>query len=133
VTPLVAAAYLELAVLVAAKNIEIESLQQHITELRIADTRFPVLHACPHTLFGNHLVNREMFTNVAQKFEKTDRGCPGGIVEQLRRINGRLEIKQATHLVLHFGDIRVEHLLGEQLTLLRPAARIADGTCRSSR
>ena len=38
-----------------------------------------------------------------------------------------VEIEQAAELLLHLGDVGIQHLLGEQLALLRLAAGVADG------
>ncbi len=68
-----------------------------------------------------------MLADVAQEIEEAHGRRPGRVVQQAGGIGGRVEIKQTAKLLLHLGDVGVQDFLGEQLTLLRLAARVANG------
>ena len=124
---MVAAANLELAVVVAAEHVEIEGLEQHVAELGVADAGLAILHARADALLGDHLVDGEMLADVAQEIEEADGRRPARVIQQAGGIGGGVEIEQAAELFLDLGDVGVEHFLGEQLALLRLAAGVADG------
>ena len=54
IAPLIAAADLQFAIVVAAKHVKIECLQQHVAELGVADAHFAILHARADAFLGNH-------------------------------------------------------------------------------
>src|ERR1035441_9931234 len=127
IAPLIAAANLELAVVVAAEHVEVEGLEQHVAELGEADAGLAVLHARAHAFLRHHLVDGEMLADVAQEFEKTNGGRPALVIQEAGGIGGDVEIEEAAELLLYLGDVGVEDILGEQLALLRAAAGVADG------
>ena len=124
---------MQLAVVVAALDIKVKSLEQHIAEFGITDAGLAVLHARAHALFRDHGIDGEVFADVAQKIEIPHLLCPGGVVEQARRIHRVLKIQPALQLLLLVGNVGREHFPGEQLAFGALAAGIADGAGRSSR
>ncbi len=117
---------MQFAIIVAAQHIKIERLKQHVTELGVADAGFPILHASAHTFFGNHLVDREMFADLAQKIEISQRLSPRDIIQQPCRIGLRAEVEEFLELRFNPRHIGCQHFSREQLPLLRFAARIAN-------
>src|SRR5690606_21138166 len=94
VAPLIAATDLQFAVLRAAQVIKVVLLKQLVAELGVADPRI-ALHARTHGFAGNHLVDREVLSDVAQEIQETQGAGPLGVVDQPRGIGCRLEIQQA--------------------------------------
>src|SRR5438045_3825940 len=80
VSPLVAATYLEFAIEILAQMVKIISLQEHVTEFSIADADFPFSHSGAHRFLAYHLVNSEIFSNVAQEIEQRHLFCPIRII-----------------------------------------------------
>ena len=119
VAPLIAAADLQLAVVVAAEDVEIEGLEQHVAELGVADADLAVFHAGADAFLGHHLVDGEVLADVAQEIEEADGGGPVGVVHQAGGVGRGVEVEQAAELFLDPGDVVGQDFLGEQLALLR--------------
>ena len=77
-----------------------------------------------------------MLPDVAQEIEVTPVLGPISVVHQARGIIvGRLrgiEFQQFGKLLLYLGDVVIEHLTGEQLSLDCLATGITDGTSRAA-
>ena len=93
IPPLIRAADLQFAIEVAGEHIKIKRLQQHVTELGIADAYFAVFHARANAFFGDHLIDREVLADVPQEIEVTERRGPIRIVDQTGGIGFRIEIE----------------------------------------
>lgn len=93
VAPLITAADLEFAVELFAQVIEIESLEEHVAELGVADASLTVFHAGANTFLGNHHVHGKMFADVAEEIEEADGSGPGGVIEQACGIGRGVEIE----------------------------------------
>ena len=118
VAPLVAAADLQFAVVVAAQHVEVERLQQHVAELGVADADFAVFHAGADAFLGDHLVDGKMFSDVAQEIEiakraPSTRRCPRGA----RDCCCVSKSSSLASCSFHAGDVVVEDFLREQLAL----------------
>ncbi|MFM1944721.1 MAG: hypothetical protein RI897_3703 [Verrucomicrobiota bacterium] len=94
IAPLVGSADLEFAIVVAAEDVEVEGLEQHVTELGIADTGFAVFHAGADAFFGDHHIDGEVFAGIAEEFEVADVTGPGGVIEELGGVGGGIEVEE---------------------------------------
>src|SRR5690606_10818101 len=65
VAPLIAASDLQFAVLRAAEVIKVVRLEQLVAELGVADAGL-AFHARAHGFTGDHLIDREVLSDVAQ-------------------------------------------------------------------
>ena len=72
VAPLIAAADLQFAIVIAIEHVKIKRLQQHVAEFGVADADFAVFHAGADAFLGDHLVDGKMFSDVAQEIEEAD-------------------------------------------------------------
>ena len=62
-------------------------------------------HAGADAFFGDHRVDGEMLSDVAQEIEQCDFASPVGGVEQFGRVFGGLKIEKLGELRFHRGDI----------------------------
>ena len=126
IAPLIAAADLEFAIVIAAKDVKIESLEEHVAELGVADADLTVFHAGAHALLADHLVDGKMLADIAQEIEIRHVCRPCRVIDQLGGIVFRVEVQQSPKLFLDAGNIGRDGLLAEQLTLGALAAGIPD-------
>ena len=132
VAPLIAAADLQFALVVPAEHIKIECLEQHVTELGVADADLAVFHSGAHAFLLDHLIDGEMLADVAEEIEASHVFRPGSVIHEPRRVRFCVEIEQPTQLLLHAGDVRRDRLLREQVALGGFATRIANGPGRAA-
>ena len=117
---------------VAAQDHEIERLQEHVTELGVADADLAVFHAGANGFLGDHLIDGKMFSDVAQEIEEGNTRRPARVVHESRRVLFGFKIQQFRQLHFYAGDVGIEDFFREQLTLLRFSTGIADGTGRAT-
>src|SRR5690348_3006916 len=77
IAPLIAATDLELASVITAEDVKIESLEEHVAEFGVADPDLAVFHAGSNAFLGDHLIHGEVLADIAKKIEVTDRCSPG--------------------------------------------------------
>src|SRR3954452_11622054 len=129
VAPLIAAAGLQAAAVATVELEVVERLQQHVAELRVGDAA--ALEAGADGLSSQHHVDREVLADVAQEVESRHLLGPLDVVREDR--GATLEIDEALELRPHPLQPRADQLLGDELTLGRPPAGVADepgGTAR---
>ncbi len=91
-------AHLQAAAVAVEQLQEVPGLQQHVAELGEGDPLLPGLQAGAHRVLADHLVDRELLADVAEKIEEGDRGQPGGVV--LEDGAGAAEVDEAFELGL---------------------------------
>jgi hypothetical protein len=79
VAVLIGPADLQPAAVQPAELHEVERLEQHVGEFRVADPGFG-LGARVHRVLGEHVVDGEMLAVVAQELEEADAAGPVGVV-----------------------------------------------------
>jgi hypothetical protein len=126
IAPLIGAADLEFAVMVAAEDVEVEGLEQHVAELGVADTGFAVFHACADAFFGDHHIDGEVFAGIAEELEVADVTGPGGVIEELGGVGGGIEVEEFGELGFDALDIVIEDFAGEELAFLGFTAGVTD-------
>ena len=124
VAPLVGATHLHLDALVFAEMPEVVGLQEHVRELGVRDAVL-ALHARAHGFFGNHLIDGEVFADVAQEIEGAHRCGPVGVVDQARRVR-TVEIENPLELLLHTRHVVRERLAIEQVPLFAASTWVTD-------
>src|SRR5205814_8813124 len=77
---LITATHLEFAVEFLAQMIEVKSLEEHVTKLRVTDPRFAVFHASADAFLRDDTVHGKVFADIAQEFEVIDRSSPFRVV-----------------------------------------------------
>src|SRR5439155_7426479 len=132
VAPLIAAADLQFAIVFLAEHVKVQCLEQHVTELGVADADLAVFHSGAHAFLLDHLIDGEMLADVAEEIEASHVFRPGSVVHEPRRVRFCVEIEQPTQLLLHAGDVRRDRLLPEQVALGGFATRIANGPGRAA-
>ncbi len=118
--------------------IEIIALQEHVGKFGVADPDIAVFHARSHAFFGHHGVYGEVLADISKETKEAHWGHPASIVDELGGIRYFfIEVQDGCQLLLYGGDIRIEGLLCEQLTLCFLARRVADtargATCQRNR
>ena len=103
-------------------------MEEHVTELGVADAGFAVFHAGADAFLGHHHVHRKVLADVAQEIEQGHVGRPIGIVHQPGRVELGIEVQQTGQLLFDAGNIVIEQFTGGQLSFRIPAAGIADET-----
>lgn len=124
VAPLVGAADLQLAALLAPQPVEVVGLQQHVAELGVRQPGF-ALEPRAHAVLRDHHVDREVLADLAQEVEVVERHGPVGVVHQFCRIRA-VEVQQLRELGLDRRDVVFELFPGQQVALGRLAGGIAD-------
>lgn len=81
VAPLVAAADLKLAAVVAVEMDEVVGLKEHVGEFGVADAAFAT-QAVLDRVLGEHDVDGEVFSNVAKEVEEGEAAHPVEVVEE---------------------------------------------------
>ncbi len=86
-------------------------LQQHIAEFGIRNALIAVFEAAADRLFGNHIIDAEMFAHIAQPVDITQ-GCnPVMIVGHQRRL-GALKTQKMPELGADFVDVFIHFIVG---------------------
>ena len=129
VAPLVAPAELEIAAVVEVQPQEVIGLQQHVTELGVADALIGALEAGLDRLLGHHLVDREVLAHVAEVLERGELAQPVCVVEQ----QGTVEVEELAQLGPDAFEVPLDGLQVEQLALVLLAPRVADHARAASR
>lgn len=125
IAPLVGAADLELAVVGLAEVAKIVGLKELVTELGVADTAL-AFHAGLDRVFGEHDVEGEKFSDVAQEIEEAERGGPIGIIHEAGGVTGGVEIQEARELAADGDDVVGELRGREEITFGGFTGGIAD-------
>ena len=73
ISPLIAAAHLDSAVVVLEQVEKVISLHQHVAEFGVGDTLIALFEPGAHGIALDHLVDRKMLADVAQKIEQVER------------------------------------------------------------
>ena len=133
VSPLVAAADLQFAILRFAKIMKIKRLQDHVAELGVADAHVAILHPRTHAFLRDHGVDLEVLADVAKHVEERQRRGPVCVVDQLCCILHSLKFHEAAKLNLDPFDVGLQQLVREELALGSLSAGIADRAGRPAR
>ena len=84
VAPLVRPAQLQRAVVIEVQAQEVVGLQQHVGELGEREAHVVTVESTLHGVLGDHLVDGEVLTHVAQEVGQRHRRQPVGVVQQQR-------------------------------------------------
>src|SRR5262249_46468843 len=130
VAPLVAAADLQRAAVPAVQLEEVVRLQDLVAELGVADPAG--LEPGPYRLPGEHLAQREVLADVAQKRQRGELLCPLQIADHERGRVTRLEVQEAADLIPDVADPSGDNLRRVEHPLRGLAARIPDEAGRAA-
>ncbi len=122
VAPLVVAAHLQAAAVVAVEDHEVVGLQDHVVEL---DEAHAVLQALLHRLAREHHVDAEVAADLAQEVQVAPVHQPVGVVEQQAVGGAVAEVHEVRELPLDAAQVLLDGLQGHHLAQLRLARRIA--------
>ncbi|MPM87815.1 hypothetical protein SDC9_134915 [bioreactor metagenome] len=119
IAPLILAAELHLAVVIAVQDVKVIRLKNGVIEFQKTQ---PAFEAHLHRLLGQHFVDAELIADFAQKIEIFHLGEPVGVVHENRPVDG----DEARQLAAQAIDI-VRHLfLGQNRARGQLSRRIAD-------
>ena len=127
ISPLVGTAHLQFAVLMLIKMQKIGSLHQLVRKFGERHAVALAAEALLDRVFGHHVVDRNAFADVANKFQEREILHPVVVVDQFGRIRSvGLEVDQVTELPSDPLLVATQGLLVEQVALKRLARRVAD-------
>ena len=110
----------------ACEVVEVVGLEEHVAELGVADADLAVFHACAHGFFCDHLIDGEVFADVAEEVEEADGAEPVGVVDEACGVGGGVEVEESGELGSDGGDVGGDLVFGEELAFLGFAAGVAD-------
>ena len=122
VAPLVVAAQLELAAVLAEEHQKVIRLHEHIVEFEEGE---PLLHAGTVALRREHLVDGEIRADLAQKVDVIEVEEPVGIVDDDGAVLA-LETDEARHLLLEAFDVIFDGLARHHGAHIGAAGGVAD-------
>ena len=125
---MVGTAELNHAVLVLPEVVKIIPLDQLVTELRERHARFQTLF---DAVFRGHVVDGDVFANVADEIEEAEILEPVGVVDHTCGV-GSVEVQELLELGFLTGEVVLNALHIEQLALGGLAAGVAHHARRSS-
>ena len=112
VAPLVGAADLQRYAVQLVQAGKVVPLQQVVGELGKGDTLIVTIQTLLHRFFVNHLVNREVFTDIAQEGQHVHAAKPVIVVRRDRRVVATVKIKERGHLFADFIHPLLHGILG---------------------
>ena len=130
VPPLIAAAQLQRDPVTPVQLREVVRLQQHVRELGVADARLTADARIDGVLL-QHVVHREVLSDVTQKADQVQRPQPVGVVPHHGAVRAT-KVQHARQLVADARDVFLHELGREQLPFRRLAARITDHSCAAA-
>ena len=125
IAPLIRAADLQPATVSVIQLGKIEGLQNHVAEFCKADACAFAVEPLPNGFFADHIVDRKVLADVAQKVEHIDVCHPIEVIDHQRRIVP-CKVDKLADLLADPGDPIRHHLRGVQLPLGGLETRITD-------
>ena len=126
VAPLVAGADLQQAAILLVQMHEVIGLQQHVTELGIANAGIVSRQAALDRILGHHHADGKMFADVAQKIEIAATAHPIVVVHQHGRMGLVVEVEHPPHLLFEPGHVGPQDVDRKQVAFFALAAGISD-------
>ena len=102
---------------------KVMGLQQHVAELGVGDA---ICDSALDGLFGEHVVDREVFADISHEVDRVDLFEPVGILYEKRGIVRSIEIEKTRELGPDALEVVLKRVPCKQRTLLGLPARIAD-------
>ena len=112
VAPLVRAADLQRHAVQLIQAGKVVTLQQIVRELGKGDTLIVTIQTLLHRFFVDHLVNREVFTDIAQEGQHVHAAKPVIVIRRDRRVVAAVKIKERSHLFADFIHPLLHGILG---------------------
>ncbi len=110
---------------------KIVGLQDHVTELGVGDPLLALGETSRDRLLLNHHVDREVLAHVSKHLDVADATQPVVVVDDpCTSSMSRIEIKQAFEGRLVVGDVRLDLVTAEELSLLALSGGITDQSGR---
>jgi hypothetical protein len=127
VSPLIAPTHLQRARKAIVQHEIVVCLQQGVAELGVGDS-FVTLGAPLHRFFCEHRIHGEVFSHVTHELDRAELREPLTVVHKASGIGAIVEIQKASELRANAGNVFLDTIWSEQLTLARLATGIADKT-----
>ena len=112
VAPLVRTADLQRHAVQLVQAGKVVTLQQIVRELGKGDTLIVTIQTLLHRFFVDHLVNREVFTDIAQEGQHVHAAKPVIVIRRDRRVVAAVKIKERSHLFADFIHPLLHGILG---------------------
>ncbi|CAH0287512.1 hypothetical protein SRABI106_03432 [Rahnella aquatilis] len=107
---------------------KIVTLQQVVREFSEGDTTVITVQTLFHRFFIDHLVNREVLTDITQESQHVHAAEPVIVIGGDSAVFATAEIQERRNLLADFLNPFIHGFIGVQLTLRGFKARIADQT-----